>query len=90
MRLWADSDDNGLVNINDTGLMILGFQGYYQPAVPSRTTVAFDIDGLACTPNQTVSINDVFMAILAFQGARFDPDVVGSSSDCSLPCPSPN
>ncbi|MCH8146530.1 MAG: hypothetical protein IH987_00830 [Planctomycetes bacterium] len=87
MRLWADSDDNGLVNINDTGLMILGFQGRYLPTVPSRTTVAFDIEGQACTPNQTVSINDVFLAILAFQGARFDPDVVGSSSDCSLPCP---
>ncbi len=88
MRLWADADDNGLVNINDAQLTILGFQGSYLPSVPSRTKVAFDIDGLSCTPNLEVNINDVFKVILAFQGGRFDPDVVGSSTSCSLPsCP---
>ena len=87
MRLWADADDNGLVNANDVKLPILGFQGIYLAAVPSRTRVAFDFDGQACTPNQIVSIDDVFKALLAFQGARFDPNVVGSSADCSLPCP---
>ena len=88
MRLWADADDNGLVNIDDAFITILGFQGKFPSAVPSKTVVAFDIDGAACTPNQVVSINDVFKVILAFQGDRFNPDVVGNSPSCSLPsCP---
>ncbi len=87
MRVWADADDNGLVNINDAQLTILGFQSIYLPSVPARTKVAFDIDGQACTPNQEVNINDVFKVILAFQGDRFDPDLVGSSDTCGLPCP---
>jgi len=35
-----------------------------------------------------VNINDVFSAILAFQFARFNPDVAGNpGAPCSLPCP---
>ncbi|MCH8243653.1 MAG: hypothetical protein IH897_13725 [Planctomycetes bacterium] len=86
MRLWADADDNGLINIDDAFITILGFQGKFPPAVPSKTVVAFDIDGPACTPNQVVNINDVLFALLAFQGKRFDPDTVGGNSACSLPC----
>lgn len=88
MRLWADVDDNGLVSIEDAFLMILGFQGTYAPAVPTRTVLAFDIEGENCTPNQLVNISDAFLAILAFQGKRFNPDTVGSSPTCTLPsCP---
>ncbi len=57
----------------------------FPPAVPSRTVVAFDIDGQGCAPNQIVNINDVLIAILAFQGERFNPDYVGGAPDCGLP-----
>ena len=76
-----------MVNIEDIFLSILGFQNEFPPAVPSRTVVAFDIDGKGCTPNQVVNIGDAFLAILAFQGEMFNPDVVMSSPLCSLPCP---
>ena len=87
MKLWADADDNGLVNIADAQLIIQGFQGTYLPAIPSRTVAAFDIHGDACTPNQQVNINDVFAAILAFKGDRFNPDVLASDANCGVPCP---
>jgi|GEM_PF-970110 len=87
MRLWADTDDNGLVNISDALFIIKAFQGTYLPAIPSRTVAAFDLQGNACTPNQIVNINDVFSAILAFKGVRFNPDVLDSFDNCGVPCP---
>ncbi|MCH8149486.1 MAG: hypothetical protein IH987_16135, partial [Planctomycetes bacterium] len=87
MRLWADVDDNGLVNIDDVFFTIKGFQGEFPPAVPSKTVVAFDIDGQACTPNQIVNINDALIGILAFQGERFNPDYLNAFADCDVPCP---
>ncbi|MCH7995146.1 MAG: hypothetical protein IIB57_11985, partial [Planctomycetes bacterium] len=88
MRLWADADDNGLINIDDAFITIKGFQDEFVPMVPSRTVVAFDIDGRDCVPNQLVNISDVFLVLLAFQGERFDPNTVASNPGCSLPsCP---
>ncbi|MCH8149823.1 MAG: hypothetical protein IH987_17870 [Planctomycetes bacterium] len=87
MRLWADVDDNGLVNIDDVFFTIKGFQGEFPPAVPSKTVVAFDIDGQGCTPNQIVNINDALIDILAFQGERFNPDYLNTFADCDVPCP---
>ena len=87
MRLWADADDSGHVNFADVQLTLLAFQGFYAPSVPSRTLVAVDFDGSTCTPNQKVNINDVLIAILAFKGDSFDPDVLNSFDDCQTPCP---
>ena len=87
MRLWADADDNGLINIDDAFFTLKGFQSDFPPAVPSKTVVAFDIDGQGCTPNQIVNINDVLIVILAFQGERFNPDYLNTFADCSAPCP---
>ena len=86
MRLWADADDNGLVNFNDVAFTIKGFQSFYPPEVPSRTKDAFDIDCPACTPKQVVYITYCLVLILTFKGSSFIPDYLWITTHCSLPC----
>ena len=88
MRVWADTDDNGAVNINDAFLAILGFQRNYFTAIPARTLIAFDVFGAeVCQVDQVVNIVDIQAIILAFQGAEYNPDMLAISDDCSVPCP---
>jgi len=40
-----------------------------------------------CEPEQVVNFVDVQQFILAFKGAKYNPDVLSTSDDCDVPCP---
>ena len=88
MRVWADADDNGRVNIRDAQLAILAFQGSFLNDIPPRTAFAVDLVSISpCLPTNVVNFRDVQQFILAFKGAKYNPDVLATSDDCGVPCP---
>jgi len=72
--LWGDVDNNGVANLADVQLIVLGFQGDFSNA----TLEAVDLD--PCIPNGVINLADAFAAVLAFQGVPY------SDSGCVMPC----
>ena len=88
MWLWADTDDNEVVNMADVQQVVLGFKREYIIAIPPRTMVSIDLVGaVPCVPEQGISFDDVQQAVLAFKGSAYNPNVLDASDVCDVPCP---
>ncbi|MHC5108337.1 MAG: M14 family zinc carboxypeptidase [Planctomycetota bacterium] len=61
--LWGDVDNNGVANFADILLIVRGFQQDYSLAEQEATDIA------PCHPNAVVNFDDVFLGVMAFQGA---------------------
>ncbi|MGB0716229.1 MAG: right-handed parallel beta-helix repeat-containing protein [Phycisphaerae bacterium] len=68
---WGDVDNNGAANFADVQLIVLAFQGSFDPAT--------DLE--PCIPNGIINFADIQQGILAFQGASFE------TLGCASPCP---
>ena len=73
--VWGDIDGNGIANLADAQLVVLGFQQVFQ--FPLEV-----LDIWPCVPNGTVNFEDIQQVVLAFQGNEY-----GAFGICPLPCP---
>ena len=73
--LWADVNNNTVVNFADVQLMVLAFQGIFVDVTLEG------IDLHPCLPNELINFADIQLAILAFQGQTY------AGTGCPLPCP---
>ena len=88
MRQWCDADDNAVVNMADVQAVVLAFKRDFGIFIPPRTLVGVDLVGAApCLPDQGISFDDIQQTVLAFKGARYNPDVLAGSDVCTVPCP---
>ena len=71
--LWADVNCNGVLNVTDIQLMLLGFKQIFK--VPFE---AMDI--WPCNPNKILNVTDIQRAILAFKGQTYE------ETGCPVPC----
>lgn len=70
---WGDANNDGLANLEDVFLAVLGFQG--QSQVPIQA-----IDVTPCEADGVVSLADAYLFVLAFQGQDFE--AIGCPSVC--------
>lgn len=70
---WGDANGDGLANLADVFLTVLGYQGEFE--VPLQA-----IDVTPCEPDGNVTLADAFLFVLAFQGADY------SSAGCPAVC----
>ncbi|MBI4716398.1 MAG: hypothetical protein HY763_01205 [Planctomycetes bacterium] len=96
MRLWADADASGLVNITDVQLSVLAFQGSYHLPLGApnggTTRLSVNLSGLpACNTAglPTVNFTDIFDHIKAFQRVSYRTKLLSLPPEdmCALPCP---
>ncbi len=73
--VWADTDNNGLVNFSDIQRIVLGFQGAFNGFTLQT------VDLVPCDPDENVNFADVQSAVFAFGGQIF------SDLSCPVPCP---
>ena len=75
-------------NIADVQAVVMAFKREFVIAIPPRTLVGADLVGaVPCRPDQAISFDDIQQAVLAFQGSRYNPDVINASDVCDVPCP---
>lgn len=74
-EIWGDVDANGVSNLADVQLIVLGFQGTFD--IVSKAA----LDLWPCTPNGFVNLDDAFRTVLAFQGQTYE------ETGCPLACP---
>ncbi len=73
--LWADVDNNTVVNFADIQLIVLAFLGNFNLATLEQ------VDLHDCVPNALVNFTDIQRAIQAFQGSGY------ASTGCPAACP---
>lgn len=77
--IFGDVDNSGVVNLNDTNLVVAAFQGNY--SMVEQVQADLDPDGFASiclAPNQIVTLADAFVTVTAFQGGSYPCDPVGN------------
>lgn len=74
--LWGDVNGNGVVNLGDAQLCVLGFQGTFD--VPLA-----QLDLSPCGGNGSINFGDIQAAVLAFQQTTY------KTFGCPVPCVEP-
>lgn len=70
---WGDADHNGIVNLADVQLIVLGFQGIFDG------TTLENLDMAPCMPNGVVNLEDAQRGVQGFQGVGYPCDSPGAT-----------
>ena len=79
--VWGDVDNNSVVNFDDILLIVIAFQGEFNPDPGPQGLANLDLSD--CLPSRTINFADIFRAVTAFQQRPYDE---GPKGACFEPC----